>query len=128
MHLSPHVWVPSPSAAPRLSTATRSGLPIPGDRAHSRPMGTKSRETIYGASVRVAAERATGGAQGSRSARRRGVEQAHARLSGSGAAIADAGRRDQRRVWLSRSEMPRLQHASDRRPGHRATTEDDAYP
>jgi hypothetical protein len=25
---------------------------------------------------------------------------------GSGAAIADAGRRDQRRVWLSRSEMP----------------------
>ena len=49
-----------------------------------------------------------GSSQGSRPARRRGVEQAHARLSGSGAAIADAGRRNQRRVRLSRSEMPWL--------------------
>jgi hypothetical protein len=38
------------------------------------------------------------------------------RSDGSGAAIADAGRRDQRRFWLSRSEMPWLRHARDRRP------------
>jgi hypothetical protein len=38
----------------------RAGVPeIPGGRAHSRPMGTKSRERIYVASVRAAAERAT---------------------------------------------------------------------
>ena len=43
-------------------------------------------------------------AQGSRPARRRGMEQAHARLSGSGAAVASARRRAQCRVWLSRSE------------------------
>ena len=69
-----------------------------------------------------------GSTQGSRPARLRGVEQAHARLSGSGAAIADAGRRDQRRVWLSRSEMPWLQHAPDRCPRHRAATEGNAGP
>ena len=63
-----------------------------------------------------------------RPARLRGVEQAHARLSGSGPAIARARRRDQRRVPLSRSEMPWLQHASDRCPRHRAATEDDAGP
>jgi hypothetical protein len=42
-----------------LSTAICSGLPVARGRAHSHPMGTKSRETIYGASVRAAAERAT---------------------------------------------------------------------
>ena len=69
-----------------------------------------------------------GSTQGSRPARLRGVEQAHARLSGTGAAVADAGRRDQRRVWLSRSEMPWLQHAPDRCPRHRAATEGNAGP
>jgi hypothetical protein len=63
----------------------------------------------------------------SRPARRRGVEQAHARLSGSGAAVAAAGRCDQRRVWPSRSEMPWLQHPSDRCPRHRAATEDHTW-
>jgi hypothetical protein len=33
-------------------------LPIPGDRAHPVAMGTKSRETIYGGSIRASAERA----------------------------------------------------------------------
>ena len=46
-------------------------------------MGTKSRETIYGASVRAAAERAT-----------EALEQAHARLSGSGARPAGHQGRD----------------------------------
>jgi hypothetical protein len=46
-------------------------------------MGTKSRETIYGGSVRAAAERAT-----------EALEQAHARLSGSGARPAGHQGRD----------------------------------
>jgi hypothetical protein len=33
-------------------------LPISADRAHSSATGTKSRETIYGASIRASAERA----------------------------------------------------------------------
>ena len=41
------------------STAICSGLPVFRGRAHPLAMGTKSRETIYGASVRAAAERAT---------------------------------------------------------------------
>jgi hypothetical protein len=36
----------------------RSALPAPATRAHSRVMGTKSRETIYGSSIRASAERA----------------------------------------------------------------------
>jgi hypothetical protein len=47
------------SLAPlRLSTAILSGLPIPARPAHSGVMGTKSRESIYGASIRASAERA----------------------------------------------------------------------
>jgi DNA invertase Pin-like site-specific DNA recombinase len=42
--------------------------------------------------------------------------------------VDDTGRRDQRRVWLSRSEMPWLQHASDRCARHRAATEGNAGP
>jgi hypothetical protein len=41
-----------------LSTAICSGLPARRRRAHLLAMGSKSRETIYGASVRVAADRA----------------------------------------------------------------------
>jgi len=41
------------------STAICSGLPVPRGPAHPPTMGTKSRETIYGASVRAASERAT---------------------------------------------------------------------
>jgi hypothetical protein len=41
------------------STATRSGLPMSGGPAHPLAMGTKSRETIYCASIRAAAERTT---------------------------------------------------------------------
>ena len=41
-----------------LSTAICSGLPVPRGPAILSRMGTKSRETIYGASVRAAAERA----------------------------------------------------------------------
>ena len=40
------------------STATCSGLPVLRGPANLCRMGTKSRETIYGASVRAAAERA----------------------------------------------------------------------
>jgi hypothetical protein len=41
-----------------LSTAICSGLPARRRQAHLLAMGSKSRETIYGASVRAAAERA----------------------------------------------------------------------
>ena len=41
------------------STASSSGLPVTRGPAHPLAMGSKSRETIYGASVRAAAERAT---------------------------------------------------------------------
>jgi hypothetical protein len=41
-----------------LSTAIGSGLPVPRGPAHALLMGTKSRETIYGTSVRATAERA----------------------------------------------------------------------
>jgi len=40
------------------STAICSGLPIPRSGMHPFAMGTKSRESIYGASIRAAAERA----------------------------------------------------------------------
>jgi hypothetical protein len=49
---------PLPWRRPRYQTAIRSGLPIRHDLAHSFGMGTKSRETIYGSSIRASAERA----------------------------------------------------------------------
>ena len=54
-------------------------------------MTTKSRESIYGASVRAAAEQAAEARKTGRPLVLRGLEQAHARLSGTGAAIARAG-------------------------------------
>ena len=39
--------------------STASGLPVHGGPAHPLAMGSKSRETLYGSSVRAAAERAT---------------------------------------------------------------------
>jgi hypothetical protein len=47
-----------PLAPMRLSTAIRSGLPMPAAKGHSGAMGTKSRESIYGSSIRASAERA----------------------------------------------------------------------
>jgi hypothetical protein len=46
-------------SARRATESTRcSGLPIVITPAHSTPMGTRSRESIYGASIRASAERA----------------------------------------------------------------------
>ena len=56
--------------------------------------------------------------------RLRRLEQAHARLPGSGPAISCARRRTERRLPLSRSEMSRLQHPPDRPPEHRPATEE----
>jgi len=50
--------VRSPLAPMRLSTATRSDLLMPVSKAHCCAMGTKSRESIYGSSIRASAERA----------------------------------------------------------------------
>ena len=49
---------PAPVVPDMLSTAICSGLPILRAKMHALAMGTKSRETIYGASVRAAAEKA----------------------------------------------------------------------
>src|SRR5437763_241485 len=46
------------SDPPARQTAKGSGLPMTAGRGHSRPMGTKSRESIYGSSIRASAERA----------------------------------------------------------------------
>jgi hypothetical protein len=72
-------------------------------------MGSKSRETLYGSSVRAAAGRAT---EARKTADRLAVEAWNKRMlgfQGPGAAIARARRRAQCRVPLSRSEMPWLQ-------------------
>jgi hypothetical protein len=54
----------SPPVVPvTSSTASCSGLPVPHGPAHSLCMGTKSRETLFGSSVRAAAERAIGPAR-----------------------------------------------------------------
>jgi hypothetical protein len=45
-------------ALSEFSTARSSGLPVPDGPAHSSEMGTKSRETIYGSTIRHSAERA----------------------------------------------------------------------
>jgi hypothetical protein len=47
--------VASPVVPDTSSTAICSGLPVHRGGAHPLDMGTKSRETIYGASVRAAA-------------------------------------------------------------------------
>ena len=73
--------IPQPVAACLSRAARRSSLAW----APSR------RETIYGASVRAAAERATEARKEADRLACRGVEQAHARLSGTGAAIAALG-------------------------------------
>jgi hypothetical protein len=49
---------PQPLAPMRLSTAIGSGLPMPPAKGHPCAMGTKSRESIYGSSIRASAERA----------------------------------------------------------------------
>ena len=110
------------------STAICSGLPVPRGPAHPLSHGHQVTRDDLRRIDPGGGRAGDGSTQGSRPARRRGVEQAHARLSGSGAAIARAGRRDQRRVRLSRSEMPWLQHASDRCARHRAATEGNAGP
>jgi uncharacterized protein YhfF len=84
-------------------------------------MGTKSRETIYGGSVRAAAERAT---EARKQADRLAVAAWNARMLG----FQGPAQPSQRWVWLSRSEMPWLQHASDRGARPRAATEDNADP
>jgi hypothetical protein len=49
---------PRPAAVRCVLSPSLSGLPIAAAPAHSCPMDTKSRESIYGASIRASAERA----------------------------------------------------------------------
>ena len=90
-------------------------------------MGTKSRETIYGASIRAAAERAT---EARKEADRLACEAWNKRmLSFQGPAQPSPALGDALNAGsISRSEMPGLQHSPDRRARHRAATEDNADP
>ena len=90
-------------------------------------MGTKSRETIYGASVRAAAERAT---EARKEADRLAVEAWNKRMLGfQGPAQPSPTLGDALNAGFGYLEvMPWLQHAPDRRARHRAATEDNAGP
>ena len=90
---------------PQALAACRSS---PGWRIFA-PMGTKSRESIFGPSIRASAERAAAAAREADSLR--SLEQAHARLSRPGAAVADARRHSQCWLPLSRSGVPWFRHA-----------------
>ena len=82
----------SPPVVPvTSSTAICSGLPVPRDRAHPLSHGHQVTRDDLRRIDPGGGRAGSGSTQGSRPARRRGVEQAHARLSGSGAAIARAG-------------------------------------
>jgi hypothetical protein len=90
-------------------------------------MGIKSRESIYGSSIRASAERA---AEARKQADKLACEAWNARMLGY-KGPAQPRRRSvtpQCRIQLSRSPLPWLRHASDRRFEHRATPEDDAGP
>ena len=100
--------VVAPVVPGALSTAMCSGLPVPRRPAH--PLShehqvTRDHLRLIGPGGGRAGN---GSPQTSRPARCRCVEQAHARLSGTSAAIARARRCPQRRLRLSRSEVPRL--------------------
>ena len=110
-----------------LSTAICSGLPVPRAKMHPPAMGTKSRETIYGASVRAAAERAR---EARKQADRLACEAWNKRM------LAFKGPAQPSPVlgealnagYLLRSEMPRLRQAQTvaldivRRPNMRGGT------
>ena len=91
-------------------------------------MGTKSRETIYGSSIRASAERA---AEARKEADRLACEAWNQRMLGyKGPAQPSPTLGDALNAGLSlsRSPLPRLRHAPDRGAGHRAATEDNADP
>jgi len=91
-------------------------------------MGTKSRESIYGASVRAASEQA---AEARKTADRLACEAWNKRMLGfqgpaqPSPALVDALNA---RLPLSRGEMPWLQHASDGGAKHRTPTKVRANP
>jgi len=91
-------------------------------------MGTESLETIYGASIRAAADRAT---EARKDADRLAVEAWNKHMlgfQGPGAAIARARRRAECWVSLPRSSMPGLQHAPDCRAQHHQAAKVDTDP
>ena len=110
------------------STAINSGLPIPPGGAHSLRYGHQITRDHLWRLRPAAAERA---AEARKAADRLACEawnKPHASLPRACPALAPLGRRPQRRLSLSRSKMPRLQHASNRRARHRSPAEDHANP
>jgi len=86
-------------------------------------MGTKSRETIYGASIRAAAERET---EARKEADRLAVEAWNKRMLGfQGPAQPSPALGDAINAGFGYLEVKclGLQHPPDRRPRHRAATE-----
>jgi len=90
----------------------RGGLLMLVGSAHSCVMGTKSRESIYGATIRASRE---GGAQGSRSFGLRRLEPTYVTLPRAGPTFSRVGRRTQRRLQLSRGPVPRLRYSPNGR-------------
>jgi hypothetical protein len=89
-------------------------------------MGTKSREAIYSASVRAAADRAT---EARKEANRLAVEAWNKRMLGfQGPAQPSPALGDALNAGYPYLEMPWLRHASNGGPEHRAPTEVHADP
>ena len=91
-------------------------------------MTTKSRQSIYGASIQAAAERAQ---EARKEADRLACDawnKAHGRLSWACAAFTCNGRRAERGLPLSRSAVPRMRHAPDRCARCGPQAEDDTDP
>ena len=110
------------------STAICSGLPVPRGRRILSRMGTKSRETIYGASVRAAAERAT---EARKEADRLAVEAWNKRMLGfQGPAQPSPTLGDAINAGFGYLEVKCLGCNTHqiRRARHRAATEDNAGP
>jgi hypothetical protein len=110
-----------------LSTAICSGL-IPRGPAILSAIGTKSRETIYGASIRAAAERAT---EARKEADRLAVEAWNKRMLGfQGPAQPSPTLGDAINAGYGYLEVKCLgcNTHQDRRPRHRATPEGNAGP
>ena len=110
------------------STAIPSGLPVALGPAILARMGTKSRETIYGASIRAAAERAT---EARKEADRLACDAWNKRMLGfQGPAQPSPTLGDAINAGYGYLEvkMPWLRHPSNRCPRHRTAIEGNADP
>jgi len=110
----------------RRWTTKSSSLPV--KWAHPCKMGTKSRQTIYGSSVRAAAEQARAARKEADRLACQAWNKRMFGLQGSCTAVADDRRRSQRRLLLCRNALPRLRYLRDRGVRYRSPAQDNANP